>query len=447
MNLKRWFFGIIALLVMLAGICACAEPVLTDRTAVAWIGENNELFLLCTDGETRKLSIMMKDLLCITETEVICLTQDNKIVSVRKDGSSSAVLSGTATEAELAAWKDQTILLENGKLSAGEEVLSERAVAAVSDGLSVYWVNQTENGFLLMQKTLPGKELEAEISGLAELTGKSVPEPVHLAVTTEALTLTTSDQSILAFDLKTGELTTYLPSGKQTAGACIAGGRLYRYAKTESNGWLLEEIEDDAWKLNTVTPAPTTAPTPTPTPSPTPAPTPTPSPKPTETPDDGTVRRGDRGQAVRDIQKRLKELGYPVGNVDGAYGAQTQIAVNLFYDAIHMREHNYMNEQVQKKLFAKNAPKYDRYLPLQKGDQGLSVLYLQEALRRVGCDPGKLDGIYGIMTIRAVLEYQEMIDFKPQDNSVPGEYASRELLKKLYSSNPTSIDAIDLDDE
>ena len=127
--------------------------------------------------------------------------------------------------------------------------------------------------------------------------------------------------------------------------------------------------------------------------------------------------------------------------MDGAYGEQTQLAVNLFYNAIHMRQRSYMTKAVQRKLQASNAPKYDKYLPLQKGDSGQSVLYMQQALKKIGCDPGKLDGIYGTMTIRAVREYQDMIDYKPMEDAVPGEYASRELLKKLYGSNPTKPDS------
>ena len=53
-------------------------------------------------------------------------------------------------------------------------------------------------------------------------------------------------------------------------------------------------------------------------------PTPTPSPMPT------LLKKGNDGEAVRDLQKRLKELGYYNGSVDGDFGGGTQEAVRLF---------------------------------------------------------------------------------------------------------------------
>ena len=133
----------------------------------------------------------------------------------------------------------------------------------------------------------------------------------------------------------------------------------------------------------------------------------------------------------------LLDLGYPVGKVDGSYGEQTQIAVNLFYDAIHAREHNYITPSMRTKLFADNAPEYDPYMPLQKGDRGLSVLYMQTQLKKEGYDPGKLDGIYGENTVKAVAEYQKAIGYVPAEKEVPGEYASHDLLEKLLGPEET----------
>ena len=47
--------------------------------------------------------------------------------------------------------------------------------------------------------------------------------------------------------------------------------------------------------------------------------------------DDGEVLRpGSRGPAVRELQRRLAQLGYRPGSADGAYGAQTASAVMAF---------------------------------------------------------------------------------------------------------------------
>ena len=89
----------------------------------------------------------------------------------------------------------------------------------------------------------------------------------------------------------------------------------------------------DAYRAETAvtpTPSPTVRPmTVTPDPAritPTPAPTPTPSL--TATP--GYLSTGSKGQMVEDLQRKLQELGYYTGKLDGDYGSGTKRAVEIF---------------------------------------------------------------------------------------------------------------------
>lgn len=43
-----------------------------------------------------------------------------------------------------------------------------------------------------------------------------------------------------------------------------------------------------------------------------------------------TLRRGDRGTAVADLQLRLRDLGYWLGEIEGSYGPLTEQAVMAF---------------------------------------------------------------------------------------------------------------------
>lgn len=43
-----------------------------------------------------------------------------------------------------------------------------------------------------------------------------------------------------------------------------------------------------------------------------------------------TLRKGSSGQAVKDLQTKLTELGYPCGTIDGKYGDKTAAAVKAF---------------------------------------------------------------------------------------------------------------------
>lgn len=77
-------------------------------------------------------------------------------------------------------------------------------------------------------------------------------------------------------------------------------------------------------------PTPTQAPGPTPTPTQAPGPTPSTSPSPTATPTpepEPPLRRGDEGEAVAQVQRRLVELGYFLPTVDSKFGSSTQQAV------------------------------------------------------------------------------------------------------------------------
>ena len=106
---------------------------------------------------------------------------------------------------------------------------------------------------------------------------------------------------------------------------------------------------------------------------------------------------------------------YPTGKVDGSYGKNTQTAINLFCNAIHVSEHDYISYRVQRRLFAADAPAYDPYLALSKGDRGTSVLNMQKRLKDLGYDAGKLDGIYGENTVNAVAAFLDEYRIDPID--------------------------------
>jgi len=422
------------LLIALVTVCllctaAVAAPAVTDGVITGWIADNNYLFLMNESGKILQLPMEICDLLTMNDQELMCLTKDQKVIAVKRDGSGSR----NVENVDIGTLVDARIRLEeDGKLFLNGKQVSSTACAAVTDGIYLYSVEKVAESYVLRVSAVdesgrlitPGSR-SAFATGMAN---KIVSEPLSMTVTEQALTLTGKDHKVTVMNLTNGDVAEYPATSVKTASACLMNGMIYRYEQTENLHWELQSA------LVVNTPEPTPAPTPTPTP--TPAPTATPKPTPDE---DGTIYRGDSGDAVRKIQKRLSELGYPVGRVDGVYGAQTQLAINLFCNAIHVREHNYIPVSVQKKLLAKNAPYYDPYLPLQKGDQGVSVLYMQEQLKKMGYDPGKLDGIYGEDTVAAVAEFQVDYKIKRAYKEVPGEYASHEMLEILFSKKTTPV--------
>lgn len=102
-------------------------------------------------------------------------------------------------------------------------------------------------------------------------------------------------------------------------------------------------------------PAPTYTPVPVVTAAPvqpqTPFPAPSPQQSPTATPQLTTVRMNDRGQNVRNLQTRLKELGYLAGDVDGAFGRDTLAAVQAFQRANSLEADGIAGQKTLSKLY------------------------------------------------------------------------------------------------
>lgn len=422
----------VLILILICLLCAAAgaAPSVTDGETTGWIAEKNYLFLQSPNGTVAQLSMEISDLIGIMGDELICLGGNDQVIAVKTNGSGSRIV----PEAEAEALKEPPLKTdEDGKLLLNGQPVSEKAVAAATDGVYLYYVEKIGLSSYVMRTTPvvnDGRLVQprSRDAYAASFSDKAVTEPANLTVTREALTLTDTAHNVTVMNLLTGEMTTYPASAGLTAAACMQGNMLYRYELTEDGRWVLESASAIS------------APTPTPTP------VPTATPKPTAKPtsyydDDGTIYYGAYGNKVRKIQARLNELGYPIWGIDGKYGEETQLAINLFCDAIHVREHRYITSRVQKKLFAKDAPYYDPYLPLKKGDQGVSVYYMQAQLKALGYDPGKLDGVYGKNTVAAVALFQmdNGMSPGPGDKVLPGEEAPRELLEILYGPEPSPM--------
>ena len=98
-----------------------------------------------------------------------------------------------------------------------------------------------------------------------------------------------------------------------------------------------------------VTLAPTQAPTAVPTDTPVPTVVPTDTPAPTEPP---TLKQGDKGQTVKQIQERLISLGYLSGSADGDFGRKTTQAVKDFQVCNSLKEDGIFGQACWNKMFS-----------------------------------------------------------------------------------------------
>lgn len=97
----------------------------------------------------------------------------------------------------------------------------------------------------------------------------------------------------------------------------------------------------------------TPSPTPyvTQVPPPTAVPTPTPEPTPSPTPRIYVLSNGSMGTSVRNLQAKLKELGYTNEDPDGYYGPKTAEAVRFFQQVNGLEADGVAGRQTQEKLF------------------------------------------------------------------------------------------------
>ncbi len=116
-----------------------------------------------------------------------------------------------------------------------------------------------------------------------------------------------------------------------------------------------------------------------------------------------TLRRGDRGEDVKVLQRALKRAGYDAGTIDGIFGPRTEAAVRAFQRANGLT----VDGIVGPRTWAALAPYMEvEESWLRKGDRGPEVQMLQLALERAGFSPGALDGIFGTRTDAAVRAFQ-----------------------------------------
>src|SRR4051794_22907746 len=114
------------------------------------------------------------------------------------------------------------------------------------------------------------------------------------------------------------------------------------------------------------------------------------------------LKKGSTGEAVKQLQQALKDLGYDVGAVDGQFGAKTEQAVKAFQHARGIAADGIVGD-----ITWVNIDEADMSNPtIKKGSKGNPVRRAQKRLTLGGWDTGGVDGIFGASTERAVKRFQ-----------------------------------------
>lgn len=176
--------------------------------------------------------------------------------------------------------------------------------------------------------------------------------------------------------------------------------------------------------------------------------------KPTDTPAPTALRNGSTGSEVRQVQQRLKTLGYLSGSADGDFGDATEAAVIAFQKANGLKVDGKVGTQTLAKLNSNNAvantgsaitvkPNSSKATNTPKptstpntenvylvvGSSGKKVRTLQQRLIDLGYLAGTADGEYGGATQAAVKAFQQRSGLWADGIAGP------DTLNKLYSSS------------
>ena len=155
------------------------------------------------------------------------------------------------------------------------------------------------------------------------------------------------------------------------------------------------------------------------------------------------LEKGSTGSDVKDLQTKLKKIGYYDAYVDGDYGDTTVAAVKAFQKKYNLTADGVAGSETLKKLDSayKNADSDKDDDSLRKGATGSSVKNLQTKLKKLGFYNAYVDGSYGDTTVAAVKAFQKKY------NLTADGVAGSETLKKLDSAYKNADSNTSTDDD
>ena len=158
-----------------------------------------------------------------------------------------------------------------------------------------------------------------------------------------------------------------------------------------------------------------------------------------------TLRSGDSGTDVKQLQENLIQLGYMSGKPDGKYGDTTTAAVKAFQKANNLKDDGTAGPETLKAIYSGTAKAASgstdssaakTTTTLKRGSTGADVKNLQSKLIEMGYLTGKADGIFGSKTTAAVKAFQKANQLKA--DGVAGAKTLQQLEKGGTAASSTA---------
>lgn len=155
------------------------------------------------------------------------------------------------------------------------------------------------------------------------------------------------------------------------------------------------------------------------------------------------IKKNDKGAAVEDIQRRLRVMGYELA-VDGEYLQRTADAVAKFRQDEGLPAGDFVDGQTWAALVDASFSLGDRVLYLRMPHfHGADVHSLQKILEVLGFGVGKIDGIFGAHTERAVRDFQLSVGIV--DDGIAGNTTFNAIARLKHTwegKEPTSDESV-----
>ncbi len=163
------------------------------------------------------------------------------------------------------------------------------------------------------------------------------------------------------------------------------------------------------------------------------------------------LKKGDKGDDVKAVQQRLKQLGFFSGSVTGTYGDATVKAVKAFQKMNGLTQTGEVNSATLKKLnsstakdvngdkVGSSAGSSESGNSLKKGMSGSSVKEVQERLKVLGYFKNSCTGYYGDATVKAVKAFQS------RNGLTADGICGPDTIKKMYANNVKPVEGVEVD--
>jgi N-acetylmuramoyl-L-alanine amidase len=146
---------------------------------------------------------------------------------------------------------------------------------------------------------------------------------------------------------------------------------------------------------------------------------------------DSLLKQGSRGNEVIMLQNKLRSISYADFNATGYYGVLTREAVRNYQRNNGLVPDGIAGYWTLMKLGIANVNSY-----LQYGSRGSAVVKLQNALNSKGFSAGKMDGIFGVRTLNAVISFQKANGLTP--DGIAGAITQTKLYSMSASATTSS---------